>query len=160
MKPATISEIKKALTVLNHQELSDLCLRLAKLRTENKELISYLVFNADNPALFIQSVKHEIDLQFSQLNHTNIYLAKKTLRKVLRTVDKYIKFMGSKQVEAELLIYFCRTMKETGIPFHRYPVTENIYYRQIHKIEKAIHTLHEDLQYDFGQEMVDLMSLE
>jgi hypothetical protein len=160
MKPATISEIKKALSVLTHQEISDLCLRLAKLRTENKELISYLVFNSDNPALFIQSVKLEIDHQFRQMNHSNIYLAKKTLRKVLRTVDKYIKFMGSKQIEAELLIYFCRTMKETGIPFHRYPVTENIYYRQIHKIEKALNTLHEDLQYDYGQEMEDLMSLE
>lgn len=152
MKPATISDIKKALTLLNHQELSDICLRMAKFRKENKELLTFLIFEADNQALYIKNAKEEIRQQLSQMSYSNIYLAKKTIRKVLRTVDKYIKFAASKQVEVELLMYYCDLLDSCGLPIHDHPVTANIYQRQINKIDKALSTLHEDLQYDYGEE--------
>ncbi len=152
MKPATISDIKKALALLNQKELSDLCLRLAKYRKENKELLSFLIFEADNQALYIKNAKEEIRHQLSLMSHSNIYLAKKTIRKVLRTVDKYIKFAGLKQTEVELLMYYCDLLNSCGLPIHDHPVTANIYQRQINKIEKALSTLHEDLQYDYGEE--------
>jgi hypothetical protein len=150
MKTATISEIKTALAGLTPGEITRFCLTLAKFRLENKELLSYLLFESDDPALFLDNVRKEIDSQFSLMNTTNIYLAKKTIRKVLRTVNKFIRFSGSKQMEVELLIYFCQSMKATGLPFRKHPVTENIYLRQLAKIDKALKTLHEDLQYDYG----------
>ncbi len=157
MKPATVSEIKRALSQLNKDEITELCLRLVRYRKENKELLTYLVFEADDQALFIKHVKEEIDHQFRQMNHSNIYLAKKTIRKVLRSASKYIKFAGSKQTEAEILIYFCKSLKDCGLPWKNHPVTYNIFERQITKIEKAIQSLHEDLQFDYGQELEKLL---
>jgi hypothetical protein len=156
MKAASLNEIKNALATLSQKEITELCLRLAKYRKENKELLTYLIFEADDPKLFIKHVKEEMDLMFSQMARSNVYLAKKTLRKVLSATNKYIKFSGSKEVEIELLLYFCQTMKGSGLRFHDYPVTENIYNRQIAKIRKAINTLHEDLQYDYGFELEKL----
>ncbi|MFW5774472.1 MAG: hypothetical protein ACOCWD_07300, partial [Tangfeifania sp.] len=104
METASISEIKKELKNLSPQQLQDVCTRLAKYKKENKELLSYLLFESFNEQHFIQEVKDEIDEQFSHLNNSSLYLAKKTLRKVLRTTRKYIRFSGSKQTEVELLI--------------------------------------------------------
>jgi uncharacterized FlaG/YvyC family protein len=158
MNPATISEIKKALTNLGKDEITELCLRLARYRKENKELLTYLIFEADDQALFIKHVKEEIDEQFSQMNQSNFYLAKKTIRKVLRSTGKYIKFSGSKKTEVELLLYFCRKLKESGLPWQEHKITSNIFERQVEKIEKAIKTFHEDLQFDYGQELDKLLA--
>ena len=158
MKPASLSEIKRALSQLNKDESIELCLRLARYRKENKELLTYLIFEADDQALFIRHVKDEIDEQFSQMNQSNFYLAKKTIRKVLRSTGKYIKFAASKQTEVELLIYFCRRLTDSGLPWQQHKVTKNLFDRQILKIEKAIQSLHEDLQFDYGQELEKLLS--
>jgi len=158
MNPATISEIKKALSQLNKDEIAELCLRLARYRKENKELLTYLIFEADDQALFIKHVKEEIDEQFSQMNQTSFYLAKKTIRKVLRSTGKYIKFSGSKQTEVELLLYFCKKLKESGLPWQEHKITFNIFERQVAKIESAIKNLHEDLQFDYGQELEKLLA--
>ncbi len=157
MKPATLSDIKKALTTLNHKEISELCVRLASFKKENKELLTYLLFEADNQAMYIKNVKEEIDHHFS-LMARNIYFAKKTIRKALRLTNNYIKFAANKQTEVELLIYFCQSMNRCGLPVHDHPVTENIYNRQVLKIEKALQKLHEDLQYDYGRDLEILKS--
>jgi hypothetical protein len=40
METASISEIKKELKTLTPQQLQDICIRLAKYKKENKELLS------------------------------------------------------------------------------------------------------------------------
>ena len=154
METAPISEIKNELKTLAQPQLLDICLRLAKLKKENKELLNYLLFEAADENTFIEHVKEEIDLQFKQLNRHSFYLAKKTLRKVLRTTDKYIRFSGSKETEIELLIYFCQKMKKSGLNIHSSRVVLNLYKRQVERIRKILSALHEDLQYDY-QEAVD-----
>jgi len=42
MHPASVKEIKTGLEQLTHKELVAACLRLAKFKKENKELLSYL----------------------------------------------------------------------------------------------------------------------
>lgn len=155
MKPATISEIKSALSLLTPKELTALCVRMASFRKENKVLLTYLLFEADDQALFIKNVKEEVFFIFSQAA-SNMYLAKKTYRKALKAVNDYIRFAGNKIVEIELLIHFCQCMNNTMSPIHQYDVTSNMYQRQISKIEKALKTLHEDLQYDYGQQLNEL----
>ncbi|MFW5756783.1 MAG: hypothetical protein ACOCWK_09280 [Tangfeifania sp.] len=153
METASISEIKKELKNLSPQQLQDVCTRLAKYKKENKELLSYLLFESFNEQHFIQEVKDEIDEQFSHLNNSSLYLAKKTLRKVLRTTRKYIRFSGSKQTEVELLIYFCRKMKESGLRNRPSRVIQNMYARQVERLKKALSMMHEDLQYDYAEEV-------
>lgn len=156
METASISEIKKELKSLSPQQLQDLCIRLAKYKKENKELLSYLLFESFNEQHFIRQVQEEIDDQFIHLNQSSFYLAKKTLRKVLRTTRKYIRFSGSKQTEVELLIYFCQKLKNSGLHRRSSRVIQNMYSRQVERIKKALSMMHEDLQYDYIDEVEKL----
>ena len=156
MKAATINELKQELVNLSPSKLSELCLRLARFKKENKELLTYLLFEAHDTPGYIQSVKAEMDLQFADINKSNVYFVKKTLRKILRTANKYIRYSGLPQVEIELLIHFCTSMKELNVSINGNPVLSNIYLNQLKKINKAMESLHEDLQYDYRREINQL----
>lgn len=157
MKAATLSEIKKELNTLPPEQLVELCLRLSKYKKENKELLNYLLFEQQDEAGYINSVKNEMEEQFAAINHSTIYFVKKSLRKILRTANKYIKYSGNKQTEVELLVYYCQLFKDLSLPMDNHIALQNIYYRQIQKIKKALSTLHEDIQYDYKGLLEDLI---
>jgi hypothetical protein len=156
MRSATINELKQELLNMPAAELTELCLRLAKFKKENKELLTYLIFEAHNEPGFIQSIKKEVDEQFAEINQSNLYYVKKTLRKILRNINKHLRYTGSAQVTVELLIYFCRLIRESGIPIQKNPVITNLYKGQVQKINKTLLSMHEDLQYDYAKEIADL----
>lgn len=153
MKPETINTLKKELLHLSPDQLVEYCIRLAKHKAENKELLSYLIYQSTDQALFIDEVKKEIDEQFKSLNKSQNFLAKKTVRKVLRTTLKYIKFSGEKTTELELLIYFCKKLRLTGLSLRYGSVLGNLYMRQHQRAKKVMSMLHEDLQMDYADEM-------
>ncbi|GGA87142.1 hypothetical protein [Puia dinghuensis] len=153
MKAATIQEIKQELQSLSPTRLSELCLRLAKFKKDNKELLTYLLFEAADEAAYIGAIKKEIDEEFAALPKPNLYLTKKSLRKVLRTTAKQIRYTGSPQAEVELLTYFLRKLRRSGIPFEDSPVLVNLYRQQLKKVRGVIAGMHEDLQYDYLKEL-------
>lgn len=148
-----IAEIKKELQHLDNTQLTELCLRLVRYKKENKELTGYLLFDADNERAFIDSLMAENGLMFSQLPHNNYQLAK-SLRKILRLLGKYIKFMASSEAEVEVLINFCRNYVQyvDKRASSSYKPLRLIFTRQLDKIRKSITKLHEDLQFDYSQE--------
>jgi hypothetical protein len=156
MKAATISELKQELAHIAPSKLQDLCLRLAKFKKENKELLTYLLFEAHDTNAFVEQVKQEMDTHFGDINTNTVYFAKKTLRKILRITDKFIRYCGIDTAEAELRIYFVTRMKQLGLPIGKTPVLLNIYQNQLKKINKTVDALHEDLQYDYRKE-IDLL---
>ena len=156
MKAATLNELKKELNGLEPKQLVDLCLRVAKFKKENKELVTYLLFEAENEETYIENVKEQIREQFSNLYKGQLYQTYKGLRKILRLANKYIKYSGLKQTEVELLIFYCNQLKESGIKYRHSNAIMNLYEQQVKKIEKAVATLHEDLQYDYGVEIMRL----
>ena len=156
MKAASISDLKKGLLQLPPKALAELALRMAKYKKENKDLLTYLLFEADDEETFIQQVKSEMEKQFAEINKGHVYFAKKSLRKILRFTNKYIKYSGHKQTEVELLMHYCTLMKQSGISYKRYTDLSNLYNRQIEKTEKAIGKLHEDLQFDYSKELKNL----
>lgn len=156
MKTASIQELKQELHETSQNKLLDLCLRLAKFKKENKELLTYLLFEAHDEEAYISSVKILIDEGFAELPKSTTYLTKKSLRKILRITNKYIKYTGSKQAEVALLIYFCQQMKEIVPNIPRSTVLHNLYLAQIKKINAALKPLHEDLQYDFKRDLEGL----
>jgi len=156
MKASTVSTLKKELNTLPAGDVLELCMKLVKYKKENKELLSYLLFDANNEPEFIRSIKEEIDLQFSEINRSQLYFAKKSLRKILKTTNKYIHYSGHKQTEVELLIHFCAKLKHSGIPFKLSNSLLNIYKNQVRKIHIAIGSLHEDLQHDYLEEIAEL----
>jgi hypothetical protein len=153
MKPESISSIKNELQHISPDRLIAICLRLAKYKAENKELLNYLLFQSHDEEQYITSAKKEIDEQFSTLNKSNVYLAKKTVRKVLKTTRKYIKFSGANTTELELLVYFCRKLKGAGLPLRKNGVLGNMYLSQFDRITKVYSSLHEDLQLDYASEI-------
>ena len=153
MKASTLSELKKELMAMSPARLSELVLRMAKYKKENKELLTYLLFEAEDEEAFIKNIQAEIDQLFAEMNKSNTNLAKKSLRKILRFTHKHIKYSGNKETEASLLIYFCGKMKTSGIAIRKNTVLTNLYEQQLKKIYKAVETLHEDLQFDYLQEL-------
>jgi hypothetical protein len=153
MKAASISDIKKELTTLPPAELSALCLRLAKYKNDNKELLTYLLFEAHNEEGYVAAVKEEIDKGFIEMAGDKLYHAKKRLRKILRITNKHIRYTGSKSAEADLLIYFCTKMKLAGLLASYSVQLNNLYEQQVKKITKIVSSLHEDLQYDYLRQL-------
>ena len=156
MKAASISDIKQELTNVSPAKLLELCLRLAKYKKDNKELLNYLLFEANDKQAYIGNVKTEMEEAFASINQSNLYFAKKSLRKILRTTAKHIRYTASKQAEVELLLHFCHSLKHSGIPIKTSAVLNNLYQYQLKKIAGVIATLHEDLQYDYIKELKKL----
>lgn len=151
---ASLSEIKKELEKRDNSELLADCLRLVKFKKENKELLSFILFESQDLPSFIQKVKDEVDTLFEGINMSNVYFIKKTTRKILRNLTKYIRFTQSPEVEAELLIYFCNCFHQYNIPVKKSKQLMNIYTSQLKKIEGAIEKLHPDLQYDLRKTII------
>ncbi len=158
MTTASLSEIKKELHTLDQETVESLCNRLAKYKKENKELLTYLLFEAHDEKAYIENVKEELRELFKTLPSSNVYLIKKTLRKILRFANKQIKYSGIKQTELELRIFFCTKIKEARIPLHTGTVLFNLYQMQLKKIEAALSKLPEDLQADYERELKQILS--
>ena len=158
MTTASLQEIKKELRTLDPEKVQDLCNRLAKYKKENKELLTYLLFEAHDEQAYVENVKEELRELFKTLPTSNVYLIKKTLRKILRFANKQIKYSGIKQTELELRIFFCTKMKEAKIPRLPGTVLFNLYQQQLKKIESSFAKLPEDIQADYDREMKFILS--
>jgi hypothetical protein len=126
---------------------------LSKFKKENKELLTYLLYEASDEAAYIEGVKREIEEEFEQINRKSYYFIKKSVRKILRNIKKYSRYSKKKETEVELLIFFCSELRKMRPSINNNVSLYNIYKRQIEAIKKTVSTLHEDLQYDYGMEL-------
>jgi hypothetical protein len=156
MKASSLNELKNELGTLAPSKVLALCMRLAKYKKENKELLTYLLFHSHDEEAYVEGIKSEINEKFTEINMSNVYFIKKSLRKILRNTNKYIKYSGSAQTETDLLIYFCKKIKCSGITIDKTIALHNIYLNQLKRISKAMEKLHEDLQYDYKKELETL----
>jgi hypothetical protein len=156
MKAVPLKDIKKELNTLSGNEIQELCLRLSRFKKENKELLTYLLFESHNESGYIETVQDYIDEQFERINIKSYLYIRKSVRKILTNTKKYIRYSQKKETEVELLLYFCKKLKNFS-PSIKYSVQlQNMYNRQILLIEKTISTLHEDLQYDYNLMLEEL----
>lgn len=156
MKSSTVSQLKKELSYRSADELLAICLRLAKFKKENKELLTYLLFEAEDENAYIESVKREVAAQLAMINTKNYYWMRKSIRKILKDVKKYIRYSQKKETEVELLLDFCMQLKTLSPPISKDKTLQNLLDRQLALVRKAIDALHEDLQYDFNQQLEEL----
>jgi hypothetical protein len=146
-----LQSVKKELQHLSSGQIAELCLRLAKYKKENKELLSYLLFEADNEQSYITGIKEEMDALFAE-QPTHYYYIAKSMRKILKLITKHTKFMASKPAEIDLLLHYCQQYvnhvdRRTG-----YKPLKQLLHKQLEKVAKLIGALHEDLQYDYKAE--------
>lgn len=153
MKAASVKEIKQELNTRSPKELLELCLRLSRFKKENKELLTYLLFESYDEQAYIKSIKTDIDDQFEQINRKSYYYIRKSARKILTTTKKFIRYSGKKETEVELLIYFCLKLRKLSPSISRSMALRNMYMRQVELIKKTLAGLHEDLQLDYESDM-------
>jgi hypothetical protein len=157
MKALSLKQIKDELKHREPLELMEIVLSLSKFKKENKELLTYLLFEADNEDGYIESVKSEITEQFTLINTKNYYFMKKGARKILTNTKKFIRYSKKKETEIALLMHFCTELRDFKPRIVKYLAVNNMYYRQIDMIKKAIAKLHEDLQYEYNLELKELI---
>src|ERR1700733_13095324 len=144
-----LQDIKKELQHLSSLQIADLCLRLSRYKKENKELLTYLLFEADNEQGFIEKIKAEVGFMFSQLPSQS-YAAAKYIRKILRLIAKYNKFIGSKPAEIDLFLNFCYNYLQYTDRRSSYKPMRLILTRQVQKVQALVAKLDEDLQMDYN----------
>jgi len=154
MKAATAKEIRQELNERTPKELLDFCLRLSRFKKENKELLTYLLFDSADEEGYRQSVIVDMDEKFSLLNRSRLYLMTKGVRRILRDLRKYIRYSGNKETEVELLLHYCTKLK--AVKPNRHSAIQGLYDRTILGAEKKIEKLHPDLQYDHYQRVKEL----
>ena len=102
MKASTIQQLKIELINTPSDQLIGLCIRMAKFKKENKELLSYLLFEASDEQAYIENIKIEVQSKFDEINTSSLYFVKNSLRKILRMLNKYICYTGSNETEVKL----------------------------------------------------------
>jgi len=157
MKAVTVKQLKDELSHKSANELKELCLHLSKFKKENKELLTYLLFESHDEDNYIQSVKDQMDVLFSEINTKSFFYIRKSMRKILTLTKKYIRYSKKKETEAELLLYYCKKLKEFRPSIKRSTRLQNVFDSQVKMIRKAIDKLHEDLQYDYQLELDNLL---
>ena len=153
MKAATLKEVKTELNYKSHSELLEICLRLSRFKKENKELLTYLLFEISDEEKYIESIQRTIDVEFDSINTDSYFYMRKSIRKILRQVKKYIRYSQKKETEVELLIYFLEKLFNLKPSIFKSKALANMFQRNMDFVEKKISLLHEDLQYDYRHEI-------
>lgn len=156
MKAASVAQLRKELKYRSSEELESLCLRLARFKKENKELLTYLLFESENEVHYVAQVKEDMDAKFDEINKSSIYYIKKSVRRILRETKKYIRYSNVKETEVELLLYFCERFISFKPSLKKNLSMRNLLQRQIQLIHTKIAGLHDDLQYDYTIELNSL----
>ena len=156
MKTASVVKLRKELEHLDREKLKQLCLRLSRFKLENKELLTYLLFESEDESSYIQSIKNQLDTLFLDINTNNYFYVKKSVRKILRRIRKFARYSNQPETEVELLLYFCLKMQDIKPSIFKNKTLTNIYNRQIESAQKKTKKLHEDLQYEYNLLVEDL----
>ena len=151
MEPEKLIKLKKELSDYSVPELTDICLRLAKYKKENKELLQYLIFDAQDPMGYADKVKVFLLEEFKGMQK-HYYYSTKSMRKIIRLMNRYAKYTQSKQVETELALWFCSNYLLYADLKTNHKALQGLLRRQLEKITKLIPRLHEDLQFDYRLE--------
>ena len=151
MNPASIEDIKKELQHLPQKKVLDLTLRLARFKKENKELLTYLLFESHDVAGYIKILQGDMDEKFAAVDPSSVSKAKKEYRKILRVVNRQIKYIGSKSAAVELLLYFSMKLRTRESTLHSR--LQTIFIQQLTKAEKLLPLIEDDLQFDYRQKI-------
>ncbi|MBL7837945.1 MAG: hypothetical protein JNM67_10545 [Bacteroidetes bacterium] len=146
---ASINDIRSTLKHMESVDLMQLCLRMARYKKDNKELLAYLLYESQDEQQFIENKLEEMSVLFEELQDQGSYKLVKQIRKIGRWLSKPIKYSGLPGTQAELLIHYCLHIKPWIKKKPNLNVLQTIYMQQLKKIDAALAKLHEDLRGDY-----------
>ncbi|MEO8584113.1 MAG: hypothetical protein ABI415_09970 [Flavitalea sp.] len=149
IKAASVDEIKKELLQLPPKKAMDLVLRLARFKKENKELLSYLLFESGDTPGYIQSIEIQVKEQLDYLGSLKTSDQKKGSRKILRLINRQAKYIGTKEAHVQMLHFYCVHFAEIfGYP-ELASTLATIFFQQVKKITQLLPEVDEDLRHDY-----------
>lgn len=152
----SLKTIREEISHLSKNELEEICIQLAKFKKENKEFLSYILFDINNEENFASQLEIELQSLFSEVNIKSAYYAKKQIRKIIKTASRYLKYTKVKETHVRLYIYILKEFKALNISYSANSALQKIEINLKNKICNLIEGLHEDLQYDYKQLFKDL----
>lgn len=156
MNPASIDDIKKELQRLPPKKVLELTLKLARFKKENKELLTYLLFEAGDEEGYVKSLQLEMDEMFADVHKAPSATVKKQLRRITRLITRQSKYMGSKSAAAELHLHFCSVLQSHPDNLLNITSANTIFHQQLNRAEKLIPMLEDDLQRDYQRRLETL----
>lgn len=81
---------------------------------------------------------------------------KKTLRKVVRWMNKSLRSSGDKEPKLRKRIYFCHRIKDKRFTLGGCHASEYKVARQLKKVDAVIEKVHPDLQFNYNQQLSGL----
>ncbi|MFN5317929.1 MAG: hypothetical protein ACK5CY_03715 [Bacteroidia bacterium] len=153
----SLAALKKELNSLDRIDLVNICARLARYKKENKELLAFLLLDADDPIHYAEKIKPLLDEPFEAPYHSAWAFAKR-LRKALRQIAKYQRFTGSARGEAELLMYLLKKFEGDWRRGITQAGIQKIILRCFEKIESLLDKMDEDYRSDFEEPLAALKS--
>lgn len=150
-----LQNLKQELAERDTRHLAELCLQLAKFKSENKELLTYLLFYAHDPIAYTSSYKEMIVEPFDKFIY-NPYHLSKGIRKSFRLISRYAKITKSKEGECELYLHLILQFVERipGKIVHKSLVI--LLERAFKKAALLILKMHEDFQLDYLPQFKEL----
>jgi hypothetical protein len=148
--------LKRELNEKNQKELIEICIGLAKLKIENKEMLTYLLFDSENPLSYAEKLKVEISNHFSELNF-HYYYSTKSLRKTIRLILKYSRFTKFKQGEIELLLHFSKKFNDNIPQNTSHLPLLGLQFRCLKKAHALIQKTHPDFYADYSLEYNEIL---
>lgn len=137
-------------------ELIRICLRMARLKNENKDFLTYLVHDADDPVFYAESLKPSIGELLEQ-GAPNKHHYSRLLRKTNRIINRYARFTGNKQGELELIMHQLSCYHQAFRFELRSAVSSRLLFKSIRKADTLILKLHEELRADYLPVFSDLV---
>ncbi|NML20570.1 hypothetical protein HHL16_06775 [Pseudoflavitalea sp. G-6-1-2] len=153
MHAASSDTIKTELKQLPPKQLLELLLRLARFKKENKELLTYLLFESANESEYVEQVKKEIAGEMEEIDTLPGYQYKKQFRKVQRKINKPVKYIGSKSATAELYLHMATLISEKKKTTYLAPFLEKAVQQYTSKIEKLLPGIEDDLAADIRKKL-------
>lgn len=154
MHPASIDTIKTELKQLPPRQVLDLLLRLTRFKKENKELLTYILFESADEAGYIGQIKKELSEELEKIDGLPAYQFKKQFRKIQRKINKPIKYMGNKHSTAELYLHMIQLIDGKKKTIFIRSFLDKMLAQYITKLEKILPVLHEDLAADIRRQLV------
>jgi len=153
---ANLNTIKKELIECEKKQLIEIITRLCRFKLDNKSLVSFLLFDAENEPEFVKEAKLQIDDLIEESKYFNFYSTKKRYRKIATLITKYVKFTNKTESEIELRLHLVKTFTENKSELKTYLYFKKALSKQLEKVDKLMKKIHEDLQFEYEEEINNL----
>lgn len=150
-----LNDLKKELSFLTQKELLAILIRVIKLKSENKDLLHYILFFDEKAMAYAETFKDEITKPIFDYPYQDYYLLK-GLRKSKRLISKIYKITKSREAEMSLNLLILETI-QSHIKNHRHRInTINFIATVMGKIEKLYDGIDEEIKLDYTQRLEDV----